>query len=107
MHQQRSVINKGQLTAPPKPNTAHKEPRNCSALITTHICFSFFFLCGPAAFIPLQNNRSSRKLGKALVCLGRVKTFQGGKQTRVRVAKLMSGHYEKQRLESIGKQRAG
>lgn len=55
----------------------------------------------------MREHRSIRKLGKALVCLGRVKTFQGGKQTRVRVAKLISTHYEKQRLESIGKQRAG
>lgn len=32
----------------------------------------------------MREHRSIRKLGKALVCLGRVKTFQGGKQTRVK-----------------------
>lgn len=54
----------------------------------------------------VREHRSSRRSWASSGCLGRVTTFQGGKQTRVRVAKLMKTVTMRNRgLESIGKQR--
>ena len=51
-----------------------------------------------------EEHRGVRNPGNALACLGVVKMLISGKRikTRVRAAKLLGTHCEKQRLESTG-----